>query len=507
RAGLAVAVATAVSAGALTTYWIVQPSEALAVVDADHRLHTVQNIDLDVTVKQDGELEAVRNIEIRNAVQGNRTITFLVSEGARVAEGDVLAILDAGDLEAEIDRLEVEEAERITGLESAKEQLEWQRTQNAADLESAQVSASLAEMDLKRYEEGTWPQKLSDASAKVEAAEVKLRGKRQDLQASIALFAKGFVTGKKVADDREEVKKVEGELDRARQALEVLRDYEHPMELKRRQNKVRTESNNTLRVQSRGQRSLTHRQNDVSRSESRLKRVQDLLEWKRSQYDDCTIKAPSAGLVVYHNDGRNQIAEGETVHHRQTLIKLPDTDQMKAVVRVPENRVSLLETGMIATVDKPVDGFNPLEASVNKISVLAESTGRWFDRDTREYPVDLLLAQTPEGLKPGLKIQATVFVDRLRDVLAVPVSCLYKQGETSFVFVRTDEGAGIEPRAIELGKANETHTEVVSGLSPGERILELQVGEGRRLLEQFGLLNETEAAPTAVPTPVASVAE
>ena len=176
------------------------------------------------------------------------------------------------------------------------------------------------------------------------------------------------------------------------------------------------------------------------------------------------------------------------MHHRQTMLILPDTDHMKAVVRVPENRVSLLRPGMFARLEKPVEGFVPLRAKVEKISVLAESGGSWYDNDSRDYPVDLVLERTPPDLKPGLKVQATVFVERMKDVLAVPLSCVYSRGESAFVFVRdAASDAGVRPVEIDLGRANATHAHVVGGLAGGEDVLELRVGEGRALLDRFGI--------------------
>ena len=508
RATTVAAVAVLVAGGIAGGYWATSSGDSLANVNAEGRVHTVSAMDLDVTVKQDGELEAVKNVEIRSEVHGNNLITFLVPEGTRVAQGDTLVQLDSTNLTEEIERVEADLAEKQSQYASALDELDFQRTQNAADLESAQVSESLAKMELERYEQGTYPQKLSVAEAGVEAAETKLRGERQDLQASVALFAKGFVTSKKVDDDREAVREAEGQLERAKQALRVLAEYEYPMELKSRQNRVRSASNNTLRVQDRNRRSLEHHENNVERRKSYVERVEDNLAFKQEQLASCTVTAPSPGLVVYYNDGRKQVAEGEQVHHRQTLILLPDTDQMKAVVRVPENRVSMLQKGMVAKVDKPVDGFQPLEATVGKISVLADSNNNWFNRDSREYPVDLMIKDTPEGLKPGLKVEATVFVDRLKNVLAVPVSCLYQQGEQAFVFVTEETTGGVKPRQVNLGKSNETHASIIAGLKRGERVLELQVGEGRKLLEQFNLFKDpAEAEPDPAPINVASVAD
>lgn len=474
------------------TYAVSGPAPQPLAVDAEGRTQTVRRMNLDITVKQEGELAAVSNVEVRNEVQGRRTITYLIAEGTRVKAGDVLARLDGEDLETQIERLESDLVRAEMNLAEEREQLAWQLSQNAADIESAQVALSLAEMELAKYEQGQWPKQYGEAQAKLEKATTKLEAVQEELQTTLALYSRGFVTVKKVKEDRQAVTDAERDVDSARIALEVLEEYEHPMAMQVKQNNLRQAQNRLDRQQVRNKSAENNRRVRVTRAEESVKKIQERLDYYREQFAACTITAPEPGLVVYHDDRRNTIAEGEQAHHRQTLMLLPDTDRMKAIVRVPENRVSLIRKGMPAVIAKASEGFRPLTATVEKISVLAESNGRWYDSESRDYPVDLVLARTPEGLKPGLKVEATVFVERMKDVLAVPLSCVYTQAETAFVFVRdaSNKAAGIEPRPIDLGRANETHAQIVKGLTGGEEIIELKVGEGRRLLERFGLAND-----------------
>ena len=492
RAVIAAAVALVVGGAAIGGgVWAFGGDEVAVVApDAAARLQPVRRMDLDIVVKQEGELAAVSNIEIRNDVEGRRTITYLVDEGTRVAKGDTLAVLESADIENEIERLEIELTQREMELTDDKEQLDWQVSQNASDIESAEVELSLARMELDKYTNGEWPKALATARSKLEKALTSLESEQEDLQTSLALFSRGFVTAKKVKTDREAVADAQREVENARISLDVLEDYEHEMQLRKLENRLRQAENSIERIKVRARSAENNRRQNVLREEERVAGVRQRLEERRRELANCTIEAPSAGLVVYHDDERNLVAEGEQTHHRQTLLLLPDTDVMKAVVRVPENRVSMLQTGMPAILEKPVEGFQPLRAVVDRISVLAESGGRWYDRDAREYPVDLVLQSTPEGLKPGLKVEATVYVEQMKDVLAVPLSCVYSQGDKSYVFVHGEGETGIEPRAIGLGRSNETHAHVADGLAGGENVLELQVGEGRRLLEVFGLLDD-----------------
>src|SRR5258705_4820154 len=170
---------------------------------------------------------------------------------------------------------------------------------------------------------------------------------------------------------------------------------------------------------------------------------------------------------------------------------------MKAVIRVQEGQVSKLRVDdnnpMRATVN--VVGFKkPIGASVSKISVLADSSQRWGNPDLREYPVELILDETPANCKPGLGSQVEVLLERRPKVIAIPLTAIYTQGNQSFVFVRTPTG---DAKAVEVkvGATNETHAEIISGLMLGDDVLLLQPGQGRMLLEKAGI----KVAPTTRP--------
>jgi len=175
------------------------------------------------------------------------------------------------------------------------------------------------------------------------------------------------------------------------------------------------------------------------------------------------------------------------------LLRLPDTSTMKAVVRVPEAQVSKLHVGQLAVV-KIVGISDPVTAKLSKISVLADNAQRWWNPDLKEYPVDLSLDYTPPDLKPGLGAQVEILVDSLSDVLAVPLACIYSVGTQNYVFIRHQGHP--QPRQVTVGTSNQTHVQITGGLSAGEEVLLLQMGQGRQLLESAGI----KLGPTTSPT-------
>jgi hypothetical protein len=181
------------------------------------------------------------------------------------------------------------------------------------------------------------------------------------------------------------------------------------------------------------------------------------------------------------------VQEGSQVRQSQWLLRLPDVTHMKVLLKVQEAWKPRLDENKRMRASVKILGVpRPVGATLSKVSVLPDNSQRWWNPDLREYPVELTLDETPPGLKPGVRVEnAEIFISRLDQVIAVPLAAIYTVGRDSFVFAR--EGQGVKERKVMLGTANETHVQVVSGLSEGEQVLLLQPGQGRMLLEKAGI--------------------
>lgn len=467
-----------------------------AAVDAAQFVR-VAPIDLDVRLRKDGELQAINNIEIFSEVEGQTTIQQIVREGDSVREGTVLVVLDSSSIRQKIEDTTIELQKAEADVTNAREMRDIQESKNAADLEAAQVSLTLAQLDLKDYEEAAYPQQLANAQTDLEMSQIDLKNRREDLGQRRNLFAKGYVTAADVKKAELEVTKAENAVDKAQTALKRLTEYTHASDLAAKRNALSQAEQKLVRVKRENASQMSQKSADVAAREQNFSIIRRRLERLQQQADACTIKAPTSGMVVYatSNDrnAQNLIQEGATVRERQTLLRLPDTSSMKAVLRVPEAQVWRLRPGMRALVR--ISGMaEPVGANLDKISVLADSGQRWFNPDTKEYPVDLVLDRTPPNLKPGMTVQAEVLIDRVEKTLAVPLTTIYSVGNKSFVFKR--EGGRTVPAEITVGQINDTHASIRKGLTDGEEVLILERGQGQRLLEDAGIKIEPTTRPT-----------
>lgn len=459
--------------------------------------YRVAPMDLEVKFVKDGELQAINNIEIASDVEGQTTIQTIVKEGATVKKGDTLVTLDSSTIRQKIEDTTIEIQKAEADVTNARELKDIQESKNSADLEAAEVALTLAKLDLKDYEEAAYPQQLANTRTDLAMAEIELKNRREDLAQTRNLFAKGFVTAADVKKSELEVTKAENTREKAETALRRVTDYTHASDLAAKRNALSQAEQKLQRVKRENASQMSQRVADVGAKETNLSIIRRRMERLAVQLDSCSIEAPTDGMVVYatSNDrnAQNLIQEGAQVRERQTLLRLPDTNSMKAVLRAQEMQVPRLREGQRAIV-RIVGLPEPVPATLSKISILADSGGRWWNPDAKEFPVDLVLDRTPPNLKPGMGAMAEVLINRAEQVLAVPLGSIYSVGNRSFVFTR--DGDDHKPCEVTLGMASDTHAQVMKGLSGGEDVLILERGQGQQLLDRAGIKIEPATRPS-----------
>lgn len=457
--------------------------------------YTVEPMSLDVKVSVRGDLQAVNNIDIICRVEGTNTIQQIVKEGSTVHKGDVLAIIDSADITQKVEDATLDVQSAQAALTAAREVKEIQEGQNAANIEAAEVTLKLAQLDLQQYVDGTYPQDLENAKTTQQMAEITLKNREEDLSQTQSLFRKGFVMAAKVKESELAVTTAKNDLEKSKTALTVLVKYANPMNLASKKSAVAQAEQALSRTKKENISNLAQKEADLNAKQQALTLKKRRLDHYKEQLSYCTIKAPADGIVVYGTSGQrnvqNPIQEGASIRERQLLVRLPDTTSMKAVVSVNESQVPKLKVGQRATV-KIVGVPHPIAATLTYISPLVDNSQRWLNPDLREYPVDLTLDQTPPGLKPGISADpAEILVGHYDQVLTVPLTALYTTGRETYVFVRQNEGPS-KATQVKLGVNNETFVQVLSGLSAGQQVQLLEAGQGRLLAERAGI--KTEAA-------------
>ena len=272
-----------------------------SAADSSILTFTVQRDSFDIRVPLNGELKASRNVEIRSQVEGTTTIIFLIPEGTRVKEGELLVTLasDAIKDKLEDSRIRVENAKAATV--NAQETVRIQEMQNQSDIKSAETNTELTRLEFLEFDKGNSNVQLETFKTALENAKTDLDRRTKDLQMTKELSAKQFVSDNDVLDAVIAERDARNEAPDRTLNLDVWNQYGDPRQRQSLQLKMEKAGSELARVKARAIANLLLRQADLAAKES-TQRVEEssynLLQ-DRSLRPPALSRTPEASMVVY----------------------------------------------------------------------------------------------------------------------------------------------------------------------------------------------------------------
>jgi membrane fusion protein (multidrug efflux system) len=157
--------------------------------------------------------------------------------------------------------------------------------------------------------------------------------------------------------------------------------------------------------------------------------------------------------------GKREIAQG-VLGTDSVIITLDDLKKIVIDIKVPENFVGILKTGLNAEIssaafDKKFDG---------KIG----SVSSRVDPSTRSILARVIVDNSKFEIIPGQLLTVKIIYDEIQQI-GVPESSVTIQGKTAFVYVVN--GETVDKTNIQIGKRNFGKVSVLDGVSEGDQIV------------------------------------
>jgi RND family efflux transporter MFP subunit len=202
-----------------------------------------------------------------------------------------------------------------------------------------------------------------------------------------------------------------------------------------------------------------------------LKKEEERLVRYTEQIDKCKITAPQDGMVAYAVADRyygEEIREGASLRPRQKILSLPSLSQMQVKTSVHESVLDQVKPELSASVR--VDAFPErlYRGTVKSVAVLPDQGG-WYGSDTKVYQTIVTIDEPVERLKPGMTAVVEIHVDRLNDVVTVPVQAIVQVGKETACYVAGQTAP--ERRPIKLGRTNDKAVQILDGILAGDRVV------------------------------------
>jgi HlyD family secretion protein len=188
-----------------------------------------------------------------------------------------------------------------------------------------------------------------------------------------------------------------------------------------------------------------------------------------------TVTAPRDGTIIYNSDGRGEKKKiGDSVWRGQTVLEIPDLRRMRAEGEIDEADAGRVAVGQRVTLRLDAHPDVVFTGHVRSLRGAVQAKSR--NNPLKVVRLEIDLARTdPQRMRPGMRFLGTVELERVPKVLAVPAEAVFNRSGGPVVYRRTRWG--VEEVLPELGRRNDRLVEIRSGLSPGDKVSRVDLGE------------------------------
>lgn len=374
---------------------------------------TAHRGDLEIVVTETGRIQPLTKVDVKSKVAG-QVHDLKVKEGQRVKRGDVLLELDPTDFKRNLAQAEADRAMVRSELDAL---VAGSRREDIAE-----ARAMLAQ---------------SRTRAKRAAAE---RARANQAHAAGSLTPREWEQALSTADEaQDEVRGAESKLARLLAGA---------------------------------------RPEEVAQARARLRKADVAYQAAKDQLAYSVIRAPIDGTVIHTG-----IEIGEMVTpgvsetgNREPLLTVADLS--KLVVESDINQIDVGKVSVDQVVAIRVDTLPGKKFTGRVHKVAPAAVANPAQKEVQLFPIDVLVAPGAKEvglLKPGMRADIDIFVQRKPDVVLLPIEAVVRGKDAAAkVTVLKKQGNGTEwsrePRDVQLGSSDDDQIEVISGLSEGDQV-------------------------------------
>lgn len=412
--------------------------------------------DLQVTIRSSGKVEPITSVNLSPKNPGLVT-EILVEQGDMVEKGQLLARMENSEIAAQKQEASANLAEAISSLEEFESRLNQEINQLQSRLQQAQARLEQTQMSL--------PRQISQNQAQLEASQARFQLSQERVRRNEYLFQQGAVSQDEYDAAINEYKNAQAALNEAKQRL------------------AEAEATETLTIDElTAQRDetgflLNERQNTSEQERAKLQAIVDSrraqLKLLEIRYEDTYLKAPFRGIITqrYANQGAfvTPTTSASTSAGATSTSILALAKGLEIVAKVPEIDLSQLYVGQ--PVDIYADAY-PQETFSGEVKLIAPEA--IVEEGVTSFEVKISLSKPQDKLRSKMNVDVIFLGTRLDNAVTIPtVAIVTQDGATGVMTVGDNNQPEFQP--ITLGVTLDNITQVIEGLTPGERVfIELQ---------------------------------
>jgi len=199
----------------------------------------------------------------------------------------------------------------------------------------------------------------------------------------------------------------------------------------------------------------------IEQDRSRLQEANETL-------NKLSVVTPSPGIAIISKNwsSGNKFQIGDQCWSNFPIIQLPDLSSLKATIKVNEVDISKIQKGLKVEIKPDAFSDSIFTGTVNSVANLA--VNKDGSSKIKVFPVGILINETNKNLLPGLTVSCRIIIDKIENVLFVPIDAVKTEDEKSYAYKQ--KGNGYEKVEVETGISNSDYIVISKGLKEKDKI-------------------------------------
>ncbi|MHB1462243.1 MAG: efflux RND transporter periplasmic adaptor subunit [Armatimonadota bacterium] len=455
---------------------------ARAKTPASVALGKVEVRDLVQRYEAMGSVEAPLSVKVAPKLSG-RIDAITVQDGDRVIKGQILARIDASDVESQLQQAKGAVAEARYRLAQAQmgrdstdvsvnTQITLQKAavaSAAADYEQARKSAE-AQLNAAQANLQDSDAKIANARAAIKSAQANVNNAQSKFNRASRLLDKGFVAAQDVDDAKaaltvqnSTLEITEGQL---RSAISQRESVAQQYDVIKAKVTADTAASSAKLTQAKA--SLEYAKANTSEKgayrqsiaalQSSVAIAQATQEGVQMKRQDTVLRSPLDGFVT-----DRFVDPGAIASPTQPVLAVQFTKQIWVNVPVPDMVCAGLRVGQPAMVVLDAFPNRKFEASVLQINPAADAA-------SRQFTIRVVLPNADSSIKPGMFARVQFEIGRVRSAVVVPREAVQTDREGSFVMTVDKQNTAKRINVIPQG-SDDSYVNIGSALKPGSSVV------------------------------------
>ena len=295
---------------------------------------------------------------------------------------------------------------------------------------------------------------LTDAQNSLEIANAELSKAKVNHRSDL----EGLEADLKISEIDYEMKKIdlekagfEADIDRKNIELELD-------QAKNNLDQARQEIESTKKVQA----------EELSKQELQVQQAQSRVDQAQKALESLVMTAPTPGLAIIKDNysTREKYQVDDQLWSGWPMIGLPDLSVMEAVVEVNEVDISRVAVGQETRVRMDAFPDTSYMGEITEIATLARNKDR--NSRVKVFETKVVIKESNEQLLPGMTVSCEIIIDKVPDVIFVPLEAIFSKDDETFVYVK--KGMGFDKRKVLTGMENDNYVVIKDGLEKDDEV-------------------------------------